>query len=40
MVDNCFYCGEDIYPEDESCIKSLGHSHAECAEREDPEELD
>ena len=40
MVDNCIYCGEDIYPDDESCSKGFGQAHIECAEREDPEELD
>lgn len=40
MLDNCFYCGEDIYSDDESVSKSFGMAHFECAEREDQEELD
>jgi predicted nucleic acid-binding Zn ribbon protein len=39
MLDKCIYCGEDIYPDDESCSNYIGQSHIECAEREDPEEL-
>jgi hypothetical protein len=40
MLDTCFYCGEDIYQSDEICSKGFGQAHIECAEREDPEELD
>jgi len=40
MGDQCIYCGETIYPEDESCSNSFGSAHVECAEEEDPEELD
>jgi len=40
MIDKCVYCGEDIFPDDEICLTSIGNSHVECAETEDPEELD
>lgn len=41
MEDDCIYCGETIYPEDEKCHKRNGGvAHVECSETEDPEELD
>ena len=40
MNEECIYCGETIYQSDEACHKSFGNAHVECAEAEDPEELD
>lgn len=40
MLDKCIYCGEDIYPDDESFSNDIGQAHIECSEKEDPEELD
>jgi|GEM_PF-2444692 len=39
-MDNCFYCGEAVYDDDEKACKSFGVAHIECSETEDPDELD
>jgi len=39
MLGICVFCGDDIYPDDESCSETSGEAHVECAETEDPEEL-
>ena len=40
ILDQCIYCGETIYPDDERCSAKGWVAHIECSEREDPEELD
>jgi len=39
-MDTCFYCGENLYPDDETVSKVFGQAHVECSESEDPEEID
>jgi len=39
-MDNCIYCGETVYDDDEKVCKSFGVAHIECSETEDPNELD
>lgn len=41
QLDECLYCGQSIYPDDEAVtVKGLFVAHLECSESEDPEGLD